>query len=248
MYKWAGLLDRPEYQNLLQHENLGENICLLTVGGSHAYGLANENSDIDIRGIAVRTAEDILGMHHFDGFNQVTENTDIQIYTLDKFVNLALKGNVNVLEILFGDPSNVLLCDGFGRYLLDIKEQFLSNDIYKSLRGTIYSHLKTYSKTGNEKFLRHAARLTAMSYDLFLKGEFIVEVDKMPFYKSEWQVLHSKAMQNNDVERIMQYCDGVLEYCLVHSVLEDHVDSLMAERLVIDINKKVTTRWSGYDY
>lgn len=248
MYKWAGLLDRPEYQNLLQHENLGENICLLTVGGSHAYGLANENSDIDIRGIAVRTAEDILGMHHFDGFNQVTENTDIQIYTLDKFVNLALKGNVNVLEILFGDPSNVLLCDGFGRYLLDIKEQFLSNDIYKSLRGTIYSHLKTYSKTGNEKFLRHAARLTAMSYDLFLKGEFIVEVDKMPFYKSEWQVLHSKAMQNNDVERIMQYCDGVLEYCLVHSVLENHVDSLMAERLVIDINKKVTTRWSGYGY
>lgn len=244
MYKWAGLLDRPEYQNLLQHENLGENICLLTVGGSHAYGLANENSDIDIRGIAVRTAEDILGMHHFDGFNQVTENTDIQIYTLDKFVNLALKGNVNVLEILFADPSNILVCDGFGRYLLDIKEQFLSNDIYKSLRGTIYSHLKTYSKTGNEKFLRHAARLTAMSYDLFLKGEFIVEVDKMPFYKSEWQVLHSKAMQNNDVERIMQYCDGVLEYCLVHSVLEDHVDSLMAERLVIDISKKVTTRWS----
>ena len=248
MYKWAGLLDRPEYQNLLQHENLGENICLLTVGGSHAYGLANENSDIDIRGIAVRTAEDILGMHHFDGFNQVTENTDIQIYTLDKFVNLALKGNVNVLEILFADPSNILVCDGFGRYLLDIKEQFLSNDIYKSLRGTIYSHLKTYSKTGNEKFLRHAARLTAMSYDLFLKGEFIVEVDKMPFYKSEWQVLHSKAMQYNDVERIMQYCDGVLEYCLVHSVLEDHVDSLMAERLVIDINKKVTTRWSGYGY
>lgn len=248
MYKWAGLLDRPEYQNLLQHENLGENICLLTVGGSHAYGLANENSDIDIRGIAVRTAEDILGMHHFDGFNQVTENTDIQIYTLDKFVNLALKGNVNVLEILFSDPSNILLCDGFGRYLLDIKEQFLSNDIYKSLRGTVRSHLKTYSKTGNEKFLRHAARLTAMAYDLFLQGKFIVEVDKMPFYKSEWQVLHSKAMQNNDVERIMQYCDGVLEYCLEHSILEPHVDRLMAERLIIDINRKAVTRWSGYGY
>lgn len=248
MYKWAGLLDRPEYQNLLQHENLGENICLLTVGGSHAYGLANENSDIDIRGVAVRTAEDILGMHHFDGFNQVTENTDIQIYTLDKFVNLALKGNVNVLEILFGDPSNILLCDGFGRYLLDIKEQFLSNDIYKSLRGTVRSHLKTYSKTGNEKFLRHAARLTAMAYDLFLQGKFIVDVDKMPFYKPEWQTLHSKAMQNNDVERITQYCDGVLEYCLVHSILEPNVDRLMAERLVIDINRKAVTRWSGYGY
>lgn len=248
MYKWAGLLDRPEYQNLLKHENLGENICLLTVGGSHAYGLANENSDIDIRGIAVRTAEDILGMHHFDGFNQVTENTDIQIYTLDKFVNLALKGNVNVLEILFGDPSNVLLCDGFGRYLLDIKEQFLSNDIYKSLRGTIYSHLKTYSKTGNEKFLRHAARLTAMAYDLFLQGKFIVDVDKMPFYKPEWQTLHSQAMRGHDIKNIKLYCDGILEYCIEHSVLEDHVDSLMAERLIIDINRKAVTRWSGYGY
>ena len=248
MYKWAGLLDRPEYQNLLKHENLGENICLLTVGGSHAYGLANENSDIDIRGIAVRTAEDILGMHHFDGFNQVTENTDIQIYTVDKFVSLALKGNVNVLEILFVDPSNILLCDGFGRYLLNIKEQFLSNDIYKSLRGTIRSHLKTYEKTGNEKFLRHAARLTAMAYDLFQKGEFIVEVDKMLSYKSEWQVIHSKAMQNNGVECILQYCDGILEYCLEHSILEDHVDALMADNLVININRKAATRWSGYAY
>lgn len=248
MYKWAGLLDRPEYQNLLQHENLGENICLLTVGGSHAYGLANENSDIDIRGIAVRTAEDILGMHHFDGFNQVTENTDIQIYTLDKFVNLALKGNVNVLEILFSDPSNILVCDGFGRYLLNIKEQFLSNDIHKSLRGTIRSHLKTYEKTGNKKFLRHAARLTAMSYDLFFKGEFIVEVDKMTSYEYEWQTLRSKAMQNNGIECIMQYCDGTLEYCLEHSILEPHVDRLMADRLIIDINRKAVTRWSGYDY
>ena len=248
MYKWAGLLDRPEYQNLLKHENLGENICLLTVGGSHAYGLANENSDIDIRGIAVRTAEDILGMHHFDGFNHVTEDTDIQIYTLDKFVSLAIKGNVNVLEILFGDPSNVLLCDGFGRYLLQIKEQFLSNDSYKSLRGTVYSHLKTYSKTGNEKFLRHAARLIAMAYDLFLNGKFIVDVDKMTSYESEWQTLRSKAMQDNDIEDIKVYCDGVLEYCLEHSVLEDHVDRLMAERLVIDINRKVATRWLGYGY
>ena len=87
-----------------------------------------------------------------------------------------------------------------------------------------------------------------MSYDLFLKGEFIVEVDKMPFYKSEWQVLHSKAMQNNDVEHIMQYCDGVLEYCLEHSILEPHVDRLMADRLIIDINRKAVTRWSGYGY
>lgn len=248
MYKWAGLLDSPEYQDLLKRENLGKNICLLTVGGSHAYGLANENSDIDIRGIAVRTADDILGMHHFDGFNQVTEDTDIQIYTLDKFVSLAIKGNVNVLEILFGDPSNVLLCDGFGRYLLQIKEQFLSNDIYKSLRGTVYSHLKTYSKTGNEKFLRHAARLTAMAFDLFLNGEFIVDVDNMAYYLNVWQILNSETIKRVGIESMKTFCDSSLDFCLENSVLKDHVDELMADRLVIDINRKAVTRWSGYAY
>ena len=248
MYKWAELLDSPEYQYLLKHENLGKNICLLTVGGSHAYGFANKNSDIDIRGIAVRTAEDILGTRHFDGFNQVTDNIDIQIYTLDKFVSLALKGNVNVLEILFGDSSNTLLCDGFGRYLLDIKKQFLSNDIYKSLRGSVYSHLQRYEKTGETKFLRHAARLTAMAFDLFLNGEFIVEVDNMTSYLDVWQILNSETMKSVGIESMKTFCDSSLDFCLENSVLEDHVDRLMADRLVIDINRKAVTRWSGYAY
>lgn len=40
----------PEYDFLRNDKNLGENIILLGLGGSHAYGTENEYSDLDIRG------------------------------------------------------------------------------------------------------------------------------------------------------------------------------------------------------
>lgn len=43
-------IQSPEYSFLTENPNLGENIILLGLGGSHAYGTSNENSDLDIRG------------------------------------------------------------------------------------------------------------------------------------------------------------------------------------------------------
>ena len=45
-------IKQPEYDFLRTSEHLGNNICLLTLGGSHAYGTNVEGSDVDIRGIA----------------------------------------------------------------------------------------------------------------------------------------------------------------------------------------------------
>lgn len=54
------MLKSQEYDFLRENENLGSNIILLGFGGSHAYGTNNENSDVDIRGIATRTKREIL--------------------------------------------------------------------------------------------------------------------------------------------------------------------------------------------
>lgn len=53
---------KPEYDFLRTNEHLGENIILLTLGGSHAYGLETETSDLDIRGIALNSKREICSI------------------------------------------------------------------------------------------------------------------------------------------------------------------------------------------
>ena len=43
-------LNTEEYSFLHTNPHLGDNIILLGLGGSYAYGTNNETSDIDIRG------------------------------------------------------------------------------------------------------------------------------------------------------------------------------------------------------
>ena len=45
--------------SFLDKEPLAGNIILLGFGGSYAYGTNNEDSDVDIRGVATHNAEDI---------------------------------------------------------------------------------------------------------------------------------------------------------------------------------------------
>ena len=53
-------LKTSEYDFLREDKNLGDNIILLTLGGSHAYGMDKEGSDLDVRGIALNSKKDVL--------------------------------------------------------------------------------------------------------------------------------------------------------------------------------------------
>lgn len=54
-----------EYNFLRENEHLGKNIILLGLGGSHAYGTNTETSDLDVRGIATNSKEEILSNIRF---------------------------------------------------------------------------------------------------------------------------------------------------------------------------------------
>ena len=45
-------IKKPEYEFLHDPSKIRGTLCYLTVSGSYAYGTNNENSDLDIRGIA----------------------------------------------------------------------------------------------------------------------------------------------------------------------------------------------------
>lgn len=54
------LVASEQYSFLRENEHLGKNIILLGLGGSHAYGTHNQNSDLDVRGCALNSKRDIL--------------------------------------------------------------------------------------------------------------------------------------------------------------------------------------------
>ena len=113
---------------------------LIGLGGSYAYGTNIETSDIDIRGIALHSPEDILLGR---GFEQVcNEPTDTTIYSLKKIVSLLSNCNPNTIEMLGLKPEHYLYLSDIGISLLNNVNMFLSNKCVGSFMG--YANQQMY--------------------------------------------------------------------------------------------------------
>lgn len=119
------LLQTSEYEFLQTNKNLGNNIFLLTLGGSRAYGTNLPTSDVDIRGIAATPIETICGLK--PDFEQVVEtNTDTVIYSMQKMLQLLINCNPNTIEILGCKPEHYLYLSEEGQMILRHAGDFLS--------------------------------------------------------------------------------------------------------------------------
>lgn len=89
------MLKTEEYDFLKTNPHLGNNICYLTLGGSHAYGTNIEGSDVDVRGIALNSKQEILLGRDFE--QVVNTDTDTTVYSFKKIVNLLQNVNPNTI-------------------------------------------------------------------------------------------------------------------------------------------------------
>jgi len=129
----------PAY-SFLNKEPLGDNIILLGLGGSYAYGTNIEGSDLDLRGVATHSARDILTG---GGFEQVTnDETDTTIYSLEKLISLLSNCNPNVIEILGLEPWQYIHISPIGQKLIDNRDMFLSKRAIHSFGGYATAQLR----------------------------------------------------------------------------------------------------------
>ena len=75
---------KREYDFIKNNEHLGKHVILLGLAGSYSYGTNVEGSDIDIRGVALNSKSDLIGMTSFEQY--VDDNTDTVIYGFNKFI------------------------------------------------------------------------------------------------------------------------------------------------------------------
>lgn len=129
-----------EYNFLKENEHLGNNIILLGLGSSHAYGTNIETSDLDIRGVALNSKMDILTNDNFEQF--VNEETDTTIYSFNKMVSLLSNLNPNTSEILGLKKKHYLYLSPIGQELLDNTDMFISQKCIQTFGG--YANAQLY--------------------------------------------------------------------------------------------------------
>lgn len=164
----------------LMSAGLYERVIYRCVIGSRAYGLDDENSDTDRRGIYLPPAELHWSLY---GVPEQLENDATQevYWELQKFITLALKANPNVLECLYSPI--VESATPLGRELLTMRDVFLSKLVFQTFSGYVASQFKKMQtdirNQGRVKWkhVMHLIRLLLSGTHVLRSGEMMVNVD-----------------------------------------------------------------------
>lgn len=142
--------------------NLVDRTILLTVTGSRAYGMSQESSDVDLKGIAIPTKEYYFGflnkfeqadkashmMSYYDYLTDAEKEKADQgelegsVYDINKFFHLAASNNPNILDLLFCREEEIRINTQFSWYLRDNAQDFLSTKCRWTFGGYAKAQLK----------------------------------------------------------------------------------------------------------
>jgi predicted nucleotidyltransferase len=183
------MVKSDKYKFLREESRLGDNIILLGLGGSHAYGTSNEDSDVDIRGVALQQTSDLLGLTEFEQY--INNPTDTTIYGFNKIVRLLLNCNPNVCEILGLREDHYFIKTEIGQELIDNKKLFISKRAIKSFGGYASAQLRrlqnaiardSLPQNDKEKHIMKSVESALedfkRKYEKFSKGSIKIYIDK----------------------------------------------------------------------
>lgn len=174
---------RREIDELLAHSHEDFTGCIIyrCRVGSHAFGLASDQSDDDLRGIFLPPANRHWSLYRLP--EQIERNAggvDEVYWELEKFLRLALKANPNILETLW--TPLVLEAHEIARELRALRRVFLSRHIYKTYSGYVLSQFRrmaaTFRNTGEfkPKHAMHLIRLLHSGIAALETGEILIDV------------------------------------------------------------------------
>lgn len=123
---------------------LADDPALLAYRGSIAHGMYVPGSnpkgvdDVDLIGMVLPGADHYLGLHPwaYSGTREVKDgHWDVVLYEFHKLVRLLLRGNPNVLSLLWLDPEMYIHVNDAGRTLLAHRGLFVGKHVYREFAG-----------------------------------------------------------------------------------------------------------------
>lgn len=205
-------------------------VLLEGVVGSQAYGLATEDSDEDIMRVSIAPSVEFFGLNPPTGKSAtvVSNNPDVVVHEVGKFVSLYLKANPSIVEMLWLDEYAQPL-GPWAEELIRHRQKWLSAPaVRNSYLGYARSQFHRLTERGDfgsntrkrvEKHARHLARLLHQGLGLYLDGILRVELDPYHAMKiREFGKMVGWAQENNDLAAAKELGNDIL------AVYEDQFD------------------------
>lgn len=225
-----------------------DNIILEGVTGSVAYGLATENSDVDIKGVYLLPLRKVLEMG-FDPNGTTKDHTDPDwvYHEVGKFMKLVVAGNPTVNELLWLEEYTKLT--PVGQMLIDNRKLFLSTKAVMNaysgyakgqaerLARRTAQGLDGYDSSLKNRFAkhtRHCFRLLLQARQLLETGELTVRVSESD---REWLFKMGESVSADTV--VDEFIRQDTELKKVVSILPDQPDTEKLNALLYEIRQQL---------
>ena len=218
--------DRNELYKCLIYE------CIV---GSKAFGLSDENSDDDIRGIYLSPNDVLFSL--WGAPEQLEDKERDKVYwELEKYIRLALKANPNILETLW--TPMVSIKTETAEELLSIRESFLSKYIFKTFGGYAISQFNKmkseYLKTGKyrTKHALHLIRLLISGAEALRHGYIMIDVSK---YKNDLLAIKSGKLDFSEIQIWREQLEDDFNLAYTQTTLPDLPDVKKANDFLLKV-------------
>ncbi|WP_328539552.1 nucleotidyltransferase domain-containing protein [Streptomyces sp. NBC_00344] len=217
------------------------------VMGSRAFGLATGSSDTDRRGVFLAPTPLYWSFEkppaHVEG------PADEQFsWELERFCELALRANPNILECLHSPLVERI--DATGHELLSLREAFLSRDVHRTFTRYAMGQRKKLSADVRQhgvprwKHAMHLLRLMACCRDLLRTGRLVIDAGDE---RERLLAVKRGEVPWPEIERRMARLGEECDEAAVHTMLPPEPDRARVEDFLFRVRRRSAVQPGPYD-
>jgi hypothetical protein len=220
------------------HQLVEERTVYAAVVGSRAFGLDVDDSDTDVRGTYQAPTPSFWSLvkppAHVDG-----PGAQQFSWELERFCELALKANPNLLEVLHS--PQVLTCTPIGDELLELRPAFLSQLAHTTYAGYVLSQAKKLQADLRQhgqprwKHVMHLLRLLLAAAELLRSGQMPLDVGE---HRERLLEVKRGEVPWDDVERWRLRLQAEVDEALRRSPLPPAPDVAAVDAWLVSVRRR----------
>ncbi|MGW4233299.1 nucleotidyltransferase domain-containing protein [Streptomyces sp. NPDC004980] len=203
-------------------------LLFATVSGAHLYGFPSRDSDVDLRGVHVLPAEDLVGLRDPEEtrtrmWDRDGVEMDLVTHDLRKFVRLMLKPNGYVLEQLLSPL--VVHTTPLHAELTALAPTVLTRNHAHHYRGFAGTQWRLFERTGELKPLLYTFRALLTGIHLMRGGELVAHLPTLlgevtaPAYLPS--LIEAKAEAEHGGAHTVDGAAAARDVAALHTVLDE---------------------------